>query len=338
MKLTFRQIEPFVAKPDPAARVILIYGPDAGLVKERAAIIGKSVVADLNDPFNVAVLISDQIIDDPARLADEASALSMMGGDRLIRVEDAADKIVTFLKTYLENPSKHSLVLLIAGELGKNSKLRELCEKSKAAVALPCYVDDVRDLGRIIRQSLQEFGHGIEPEAVQWLAANISGDRAKVRSELEKLSIYKGAEKTPISVGDAMAACGAAGAQSFDDLVYSVGARNTEVALKAYMTLTAEGVPFVAVLRALQNHFRRLHRVKSEVAAGSGTEEALKKLQPPLFFKVEDSFKAQVQSWTVVSLDRILSRLLELEAQCKQTAMPVDTLCAQAILGISRMR
>jgi DNA polymerase-3 subunit delta len=56
------------------------------------------------------------------------------------------------------------------------------------------------------------------------------------------------------------------------------------------------------------------------------------------FFKVEDSFKAQVQSWTIVSLDRILSRLLELEAQCKQTAMPVDTLCAQAILGISRMR
>ena len=54
MKLSYRQIEPFVAKPDPAARVILIYGPDAGLVRERAAIIGKSVVADLNDPFNVA--------------------------------------------------------------------------------------------------------------------------------------------------------------------------------------------------------------------------------------------------------------------------------------------
>ena len=338
MKLTFRQIEPFVAKPDPAARVILIYGPDAGLVKERAALIGKTVVADLNDPFNVAVLNPDQIIEDPARLSDEANAISMMGGDRLIRVEDASDKIVTFIKTYLEAPSKHTLVLLIAAELGKNSKLRDLCERSKAAAAVPCYVDDARDLGRIIRQTLQDEGHGIEPEAVQWLAANISGDRAKVRSELEKLSIYKGTEKAPIMVADAMAACGAAGAQSFDDLVYSVGGRNTEAALKAYATLTAEGVPFVAVLRALQNHFRRLHRVKSEVASGAGTEEALKKLQPPLFFKVEDSFKAQLQSWPLVSLDRILTRLLELEAQCKQTAMPVDTLCAQAILGISKMR
>lgn len=338
MKLTFRQIEPFVAKPDPAARVILIYGPDSGLVKERAALIGKTVVADLNDPFNVAVLTPDQIVDDPARLSDEANAISMMGGDRLVRVEDASDKIVTFIKTYLEAPSKHTLVLLIAGELGKNSKLRDLCERSKAAAALPCYVDDVRDLGRIIRQALQDGGHGIEPEAVQWLAANISGDRAKVRSELEKLAIYKGAEKGPITVADAMAACGAAGAQSFDDLVYGVAGRNTEAALKAYATLTAEGVPFVAVLRALQNHFRRLHRVKSEQAAGQNLTDALKVLQPPLFFKVEDSFKAQLQSWPLVSLDRILTRLLELEAQCKQTAMPVDTLCAQAILGISRIR
>ncbi|MCB1680887.1 MAG: DNA polymerase III subunit delta [Alphaproteobacteria bacterium] len=338
MKLTYRQIEPFVAKPDPAARVILIYGPDAGLVKERAALIGKTVVADLNDPFNVAVLTSDQIIEDPARLADEASALSMMGGDRLIRVEDAADKIVTFVKTYLENPSQYSLVLLIAGELGKNSKLRMLCEGSKNAAALPCYVDDVRDLGRIIRQTLHDGGHTIESEAVQWLAANISGDRAKVRSELEKLSIYKGEEKTPITVADAMAACGAAGAQSFDDLVFNVGGRNTEAALRAYAVLSAEGIPFVAVLRSLQNHFRRLHRVKSEVAGGEETGKAMKDLKPPVFYKVEDAFRAQLNGWSLASLDKILGRLMELEAQCKQTAMPSDTLCAQAILGISKMR
>lgn len=327
-----------MAKPDPAARVILIYGPDAGLVKERAALIGKTVVADLNDPFNVAVLTSDQIIEDPARLADEASALSMMGGDRLIRVEDAADKIVTFVKTYLENPSQYSLVLLIAGELGKNSKLRMLCEGSKNAAALPCYVDDVRDLGRIIRQTLHDGGHTIESEAVQWLAANISGDRAKVRSELEKLSIYKGEEKTPITVADAMAACGAAGAQSFDDLVFNVGGRNTEAALRAYAVLSAEGIPFVAVLRSLQNHFRRLHRVKSEVAGGEETGKAMKDLKPPVFYKVEDAFRAQLNGWSLASLDKILGRLMELEAQCKQTAMPSDTLCAQAILGISKMR
>ena len=52
MKLKFREIEPFVKHPNPAARVILVYGPDAGLIKERAEIMGKTIAPDLNDPFN----------------------------------------------------------------------------------------------------------------------------------------------------------------------------------------------------------------------------------------------------------------------------------------------
>ena len=82
MKLAYRDIEPFIKAPNPAARVILVYGPDAGLVKERAQTMGKTVVEDLNAPFNVAVLSTDILSEDPSRLSDEAQAVSMMGGER----------------------------------------------------------------------------------------------------------------------------------------------------------------------------------------------------------------------------------------------------------------
>ncbi|MBU0800541.1 MAG: DNA polymerase III subunit delta, partial [Alphaproteobacteria bacterium] len=78
MKLAFKQIESFVKSPDPAARVILAYGPDDGLMRERAQMMGRTVVADLNDPFNAVTLDAKQLVDDPARLMDEALALSMM--------------------------------------------------------------------------------------------------------------------------------------------------------------------------------------------------------------------------------------------------------------------
>ncbi len=338
MKLNYRQIEPFISNPDPAARVILIYGPDTGLVKERGAVIGKTVVADLNDPFNVAVLTSEQLTEDPARLNDEANAISMMGGDRLIRVDGASDKISTIVKSYLENPSDQSLVLLIAGELGPRSSLRLLCEKAKNAAAIPCYVEDEKDLSRLIRHILQDAGKAVDLDAVQWLAANISGDRAKVRSELEKLITYKGDEKTPISLDDVIAACGAAGVQSIDGLVYSVAGRKSAEALKAYSTLIAEGVPIIAILRALQNHFRRLHYVKSGVSAGKSIDEAMKGLRPPVFFKVKNAFISQVNSRSLSSLDHILIRLSDLEAQCKTTGMPTEILCSQAILSISTSR
>ena len=338
MKIQFRQIEPFVKSPDKAARVILVYGPDSGLVSERSEIIGKSVVDDLNDPFNVASLSTAILSDDPARLADEAGAISMMGGDRLIKISDGSDKLTVLIKGYLKDPSPSALVIIQAGELGPKSSLRKACETAKNAAALPCYVDDERDLARFIKDTIQGEKLRIDQDAVMWLAANISGDRRKVRAELEKLVIYKGEEQSPISLADVTAACGAAGAQGFDNLVYNVAGRNSAGALKAYATLMAEGAVFVVILRALQTHFRKLHLAKSHMQSGLDMDMAMKKITPPIFFKQAPMFKSQLSSWSLPALDQILSKLTELEAQCKQTGMPVEILCSQAILAISKTR
>lgn len=338
MKLAFRDIEPFVKKPDPAARVVLVYGPDGGLMKERSKAIGLSVVADINDPFNAVTLRADMLGEDPARLADEAAAISMMGGDRLIRVEDAGDRLAPLIKAYLEFPSRHALVVLEAGELGPKSALRLLCEKAGNAAALPCYVEDERDLGRLIRETLQAEGLGIDADAAALLAAGISGDRLRARSELEKLATYKGADRSPVTAQDVRAVCGEAGALALDDLVYAAAGNDGARALKTYGQLTEEGVPFVMVLRALQNHFRRLHLVRAHMEEGQAQDVAIKKLSPPLFFKQEPAFRAQLQRWSPGGLSAVLHRLAELEAQCKRTGAPVETLCAQAILGISRAR
>ena len=338
MKIQFRQLEAFVKAPDKAARVILVYGPDQGLVSERAAAMGKTVVEDLNDPFNVAVLTSDGLAEDPARLTDEAGAISMMGGDRLIRVEEGSDKITVIVKSYLENPSDSALVIIQAGALGPRSSLRKLCESAKNAAALPCYVEDERDVSRFIRETLKTHNIGIEADAVAWLAAHITGDRGKVRSELEKVITYKGAEASAISMKDVQAVCGGANVQGFDDLIYAVGGRNSENALKAYSTLMEEGTAFIVILRSLQNHFRRLHSTKAYMQDGMDIDTAMKKLSPPVFFKQAPMFKGQVNTWSMPVLNMVLDKLTALEAQCKQTGMPVETLCAQAVLAISKSR
>lgn len=335
MKLTYRQIEPFVQKPDPAALMVLVYGPDHGLMKERASQIARSAVADINDPFNAVNMTAQQIINDPACLPDEARAMSMIGGRRLIRVEDASDKITPVIKDYLADPDPNTLVVLEAGELSTKSSLRALCEKSPAAAALPCYVEDERDIGRLIRETVQAEKKQIENDAVTWLATNISGDRMKARGEIEKLLLYKGAEGGAITLADARAACGEAGAQGLDDLVYNVGKRDAAAALKVLGQLWAEGTPFIVVLRSLQNHFRRLHLTRARIDAGEGAETAMKSLSPPVFFKQEALFRAQTQSWSLSSLATCLRRLHDLEAQCKQTGIPAETLCAQAVLSLS---
>ncbi len=338
MKLTYRQIETFVRQPDSQARVILVYGPDAGLVKERSATIGRTIAADLNDPFNAVTLTGGGLDADPARLADEASAMSMLGGSRLIRIEDAGDGLTPLLKEYLLKPSAHNLVVIEAGALAAKSPLRALCEKSPAAAALPCYVDEGRDLAGIIRETMQQAGYGIEPDALTWLAQNIAGDRQRVRGELEKILLYMGpiVGHGRVTLKDATACCGEAGALGLDDLAQAVASRQPETALRCYSQLMQEGVAAVAVLRALQSYFRRLHLTQSRVEAGMTAEEAMKRLSPPVFFKQEESFKGQLRQWGMEQIESVLQRLSGLEAQTKQTGTPVETLCGQALLSLSR--
>jgi DNA polymerase-3 subunit delta len=338
MKLTARNIDGFIKTPDPAARVILVYGPDNGLMRERAAALALTIVKDIADPFNVAALSTDILLDDPARLADEAGAISMMGGDRVIRVENAGDKLTPLIKTYLANPSPTTLVILEASELTTKSSLRKLCESAKNAAAVPCYVEDERDLGRLIRDTMQSHNLRIDNDAVAWLAANISGDRMKARGEIEKLALYKGKEPSPVSLQDAQAACGESGARNLDDLIFSVGGRQSGKALKIYNQLQEEGVPFIVILRALQTHFRRLHATKARLQDGSDLQSALYALSPPPFFKYEPLFREQVGSWSIPALDRVMSRLMDVEASCKRTGAPAETLVAQSLLGISSIR
>lgn len=337
MKLSYRDIEPFIRNPDPSARVILVYGPDDGLRRERAETIGHKLVGDLSDPFNVILLSGEDVLADPARFEDEARAISMMGGARLVRVSDATDRLSAIISAYLDDPSDETAVILEAGNLGPRSSLRTLCEKAKNAAALPCYVEDERDMSRLIRESCEGARIRIEPDAVAWLAAHITGDRQRARREIEKILLYAN-DQNSLNLEDVQACCGGAGARNLDDLIMALGQKNAAAALNSFELLCEDGVAFITILRSLQNHFRRLHICRAAIANGLSDDQAMKGLKPPVFFKHQPGFKAQLQLWSEDSLLTAMHKLSILEHQCKKTGFPPQTLCAQAVLGLSVKR
>ena len=117
MKIDTRAIAGFLKRPDPAARAVLLFGPDAGLVKERAEGLARTVLEDLSDPFRVADLTGDLLASDPARLADEAAAMAMTGGRRVVRVRDAGNEAVEAFTNFFERPVGDALIVVEGGEL-----------------------------------------------------------------------------------------------------------------------------------------------------------------------------------------------------------------------------
>ena len=114
----------FVARPDPARAVVLVFGPDAGLVSERVDAIMRASVDDPDDPFSLVRLDGDALASDPARLIDEATTVPLFGGRRAIRVRAGSRNIVPAVEAVLAAPLRDCRVVIEAGDLKRNAPLR----------------------------------------------------------------------------------------------------------------------------------------------------------------------------------------------------------------------
>jgi DNA polymerase-3 subunit delta len=341
MKLTGKTIERFLAKPDPQILAVLVYGVDAGLVHERANQLVRAAAGSLDDPFRVAVLSGKSLKDDPARLADEAMAMSLTGGRRAVRIEDADDDVAAILKSYLASaaaPATDSLIVLEAEELPSRSTLRKLCEGAEQAAALPCYRDEGAGLTGLIREKLQQEGLGISPDALSYLGARLGGDRAVTVSELEKLALYMGGSGKKVELADVEAAVGDSAAHALDDLVYALSDRDMAAIERGLARSLGEGAAPISLLRAAARHLLRLQWAIGKAEQSGGIEGAMRGLRPPVFFKYEDRFKAASRRWSPAGIATALERLLATEQLCKRSGSPAETLCRRVFLEIAAVK
>src|ERR1700749_956609 len=185
-----KEVDSFLVRPDPGRPIILLYGPDAGLVRERADALMASAVDDPNDPFPVGPLGGDEPAADPSRLVKEAMTVPLFGGRRAIRVRAGARSFAGGIDTLAEMNLKDCRIVIEAGELRAENPLRKACEKAKTAVAIGCYPDGERDLAKLIDDELKIASLRIAPDARAALLSLLGGDRQASRNELKKLTLY----------------------------------------------------------------------------------------------------------------------------------------------------
>lgn len=336
MKIVAGRVDQYIANPDPSARVILVYGPDRGLIRERIKALTATVVEEPNDGFRIADLDGPALKDDPARLADESATIALTGGRRVVRCRDIPDSQAKLFEEFLASPAGDALIVIDGGDLGPSSKLRRLFEGAANAAALPCYADDVRTLPDVVRKTLATHQVRVEPDALAYLVDHLGGDRAMTRSELEKLALFVGDGGT-VTLENAREAVGDSASIALSDITIAMTAGDVSRLDRGLARAFHEGIAPVGVLRAASQHIMRLHYVCAAVERGEPVEAAMKRLRPPVFFKAAPTFKQAVSRWPEAALVGVLGRLLDAEAKTKQTGMPAATIAAHALLDIARL-
>jgi DNA polymerase-3 subunit delta len=335
MKLPAARVAAFVKAPDAGMRAALVYGPDAGLVKERAERIARAICPDLGDAFRVAEIDADTLARDPARLNDEAASLSLIGGRRLVRIHDAGDAVgAIFDRFFKDLPPGDAFIVVAAGDLPPRSSLRRAFETAKTAAAIACYLDGPRELAELAREIFAAHKITARPEAMQYLVAHLGGDRGVSRQELEKLALYVG-DGGAVDEAAALEAVGDSAELTVDEAVFAAADGDAAQLERALNRAFGEGAQAVSLIRAELRHFQRLHLAGARQAAGKGEEEALR-FRPPLFFKLLDRFKRQLRLWPPARAAAAMSTLNEAEARMKTTGLPAETICREALLRIAR--
>jgi len=325
-------VDAFVARPDPARPVVLVFGPDAGLVGERANALIDASVDDRNDPFSLVRIEGEELAGEPARLVEEALTIPLFGGRRAVWVKAGSRNIAPAVEALLAERASECRVVIEAGDLRRNAPLRVICERAKNAAALPCYADSDRDLGRLIDSEMRAAGLGLKGDARALLVSLLGGDRSASRSELRKLALYA-AGSGEVSVEDVAAVVADASALALDDLVDAAFAGRPAELETQIAKARAAGSAVGSIFFAAQRQLAQLHRWRTAIEAGAAF--SVETAQPPVHFRRRGQVAAALKQWTAARLATAMTELADAVLASRRTPSLADTIAERALLALA---
>lgn len=329
-----QKIEAFLRAPEASVHAALIYGPDRGSVSERCRKLVKTIAGSIDDPFAVERLDDAVLGEDPGRLLDEARAIPMMGGPRVVWVQSAGQHLAKTIAAYLEEPVRDAWIIAEAGALPPSAKLRQIFEKAKNAVALPCYADNAHTLDDLIDDELARHEFTITPDARHVLHTVLGADRGLSRSEIEKLCLYCLGRET-ITADDVDAVCGDVSALALDDLVDATFEGKLADLDSDYTRLVAAGTAPQALISALFLHIAKLSSVQADLPVKRSIDAAMSSLRPPVHFSRKGSFKNQIGLWPLEALRRAASATAEVEYRSRGSEGLIEEILGRHLFSLA---
>jgi DNA polymerase III subunit delta len=331
------EIDRFLARPDPAIRAAVIHGKDRSGVAERAEILCKTVTPDLNDPFNVSVLGDADIDGDGMKLEEALTALSMLGGRRLVRVRLSGEKpaidkaVAAALKIHAEGGYNPDAMLVVeAGALGRDSALRKAAESGSASVGIVCYEDEVGDIARMVREALAADKVSLTSDALEIFVGRLPRERGLMRQEIERLALYigPGSGRTLDATG-LEAALGVEADASLQDAALQAFGGRAGPAQSGLRRAFAEGESAVMAVRQTGIQLGKLRRINILQEAGASAKEAAK--AAGVFWKQEAEMLRQARGWRLELIDEVQDAINTADTATKTTGAP-DQLIAERLL------
>ena len=322
------EADKFLARPAPHIYLYLVFGPDLGLVAERARAIVRGAIDDPKDPFQLLRISGDDLSADPLRLADEANTIGLFGGRRAIWIESQGKAFISALESVVAAPPRDCTIIIEAGALKKDAPLRRLCEREKNAAAIECYPDTAQEIAHLIDAEAQSANVKIAPEARALLFSLLGQDRLATRAELSKLFLYAhGAAE--ISIDHIEAIVSDASSLMLDHAVdgaFDGDFAGLESAVRRALT---QGGDAGGLLGAALRHALGLRRARLDLDAGSAPRPQ------GGGWSRSRAFDAHLRAWSAARLTRAVETLAEAINKVRREPKLAEAIALRALWRIA---
>ena len=335
MKANRQQMERALDAPSDDIRLYLLYGPD----EAGSMALAQRIERAMGEGAERIDLDGATLRSDPARLADEAAAISMFGDKRWVRVSGVGEESVAAMEALLEAAQAGNPVVAVAGAIKNTSKLAKLCLDHPKALALASYAPDQREAAQIAQAQARELGLRLSPDLSRKVADLAGNDRTLMAGEIEKLALYLDAapDRPAEATAEILDALSAETVENqVGPLVNAVLGGDIDALHHEIAMLSASGAALASVTRPLLNRAMLIAQIQAEFEKSGSMDRAMESAGRAIFWKDKPHVLRQVKNWKVDAVARLMQRLLSAERATRDSRGPGDVAVRQELLTIAR--
>ena len=289
-------------------RINLFYGENFHLKNE---ILEKLSKIFKKNNYKITFLKQEDLLKNIEILDNYINQDNLFGDKEILIIKDATDKLLDYLN--IDNFDKQ--IIIISDKLPKNSKLRNLAEKSKIISCIACYDDDDKTLKNLLRQGINLLGLKINNETIDQLFNLNKLNRNDVNSALEKLKLI--AKEKQLDKEMLSSLFNTTSSYDAFQISNALLTGNKQELNKILSSFYHFAFNFNEIVGPLKYKINKLINIYEYDLSEKIISKLIEKYKPPVFWKEKSIIQTQMTRWNKDELIVLLEKINQIEIMCK---------------------
>ena len=334
MKIAGKNAIKYILDPTPVPGLLLHGAPKDKIRYQYNQIKLKLVGNNAESEMRLTEIPAAELRKNKSLALDAIKALGFFPGPRLVLIENCSDGLTTLIEETILNRNEDDAFLIVtANVLSARSKLRKLFENNNNLISIGIYPEPptIDELNLAIKKS----GINTIDNNKDLIQLGQSMGLADFESVLEKISLYKMQDSSPVSADDILECSGYSLDIELNEIIDEICSGNTHQLGSKLKKLIAKGESPTSICIGTVKHFRNLHTLASNPV---NMETSLSKIWPPVFGTKRNKLMSDSKKWGLRRIERAIQILLETDLRLRSSNLePKNALVERALIRICMM-